>query len=180
MKQIMWIASLGLVALLLAPVASQADVMELTPTQAAVLPAEESGMSRVVLAYDLSGLRSGEGRRIEEALLDWIVVGVPSDEPSEYVAYPVTAAWTAEGAASNGSVTRAEEAAARWEITPMDYERNGKGFLRLDLTRLVADWAAGRATNHGIVVVTPSVSREAFASQLPGARLTVRHGFIQD
>jgi hypothetical protein len=180
MKQSKWIACLGLIGLLVAPLASQADVLELTPSRAVVLPADESGLTRIALVYDVSGLRTGEGRRIDEALLDWSVVGVPSDEESEYFAYALTASWTVEDARSGQAVAAAEEAAARWEVTPPDYERNGKGFVRLDLISLMRDWAEGRATNFGILVATESVTREAFATQLQGAKLTVRYGFIKN
>ena len=50
------------VALLAWPAVSLADVLRVAPTVSSVLPESAEGESRVVLKFDLSGMRAGENR----------------------------------------------------------------------------------------------------------------------
>jgi hypothetical protein len=164
-------------AVLVVPAAVQAEILEVAPTKAVVLPADESGLTKVLLQFDLSGLQEGSGRVVDEALLDWSVAGVPSEEMSEYAAYQVTSAWTEQGVGSGSLPSVGEGAVTNWEFTPADYDANDGGFLRFNLKGLTRDWAAGTSANYGVMVVTDAVSRATLSSQMENARLTVRYGF---
>ena len=179
MKRISGLIAIGLLAALSLPPAATAHVLTVQPVKAVVLPADESGLTRVALQFDFSGMRSGEGRQIHRALLDWKVSGVPSDRHSEYALYPITEAWTTAGAAAGTRVSTAADATASWDFEALDYQRNGGGFIRLDVTDLVRDWVGGEESNYGFVVTTADVSRQAIADQLSKAELTVRYGFIR-
>lgn len=166
---------LGWSAVILAlgtPVIADADEVSLTPAQAIVLPDDHSGISRVALLFDLSSLREGEGRIVDEALIDWTVSGVPSENPSSYSVYPITSFWT--GASTSISVT--EDPTETWEIEPEEFARNG-GLIRFTVTELVSGWASGKSNNYGVVMTTEDVSREALSAQIMNARLVVRYGF---
>jgi hypothetical protein len=178
MKRNLSLIALGLLVAMTLPLAAQADVLKLQPVKAVVLPADRSGLTRIALEFDFRGMRSGEGRRIDEAFLDWRVDGVPSDRHSEYEVYPITETWTAAGAAAGSAIATAADPAAFWEIEPLDYQRNGGGFIRLDLIDLVRGWV-GEESNFGVLITTADVSRQAIADQLGKAVLTVRYGFIR-
>jgi hypothetical protein len=178
MKAIIGILVPGLLALGLAPGAA-ADVLVVHPAEAVVLPADTSGLTKIVLRFDLSGMRAEENLHISHAYVDWILPGVPSDRESEYATYAVTAAWSADAVASGAAhVEAAEEPSATWEITPADYEVVG-GLVRLDLVDLVTAWANGTKSNYGIVLATPDVGSEGLAGELVRATLTVRYGFVR-
>jgi hypothetical protein len=171
--------AIGLLAAISLPLVAHAHVLTVQPVKAAVLPADESGRTRVALQFDLSGLPSGENRQIHRALLNWRVNGVPSDRHSEYSVYPITGAWTVAGAGGGTPVSIAEETAASWDIDPLDYQRNGGGFIRLDITNLVQSWVGSAESNYGVVITTADVNRQTAADQLAEAELTVRYGFIR-
>ena len=156
-----------------------ADVLEVAPTTAAVTADDESGITKVVVSFDLSRLRSGEGREIHHALVQWTVAGVPSDEVSEYAAYGVTEAWTAAGVGENGIPDSDADACGRWDIYPRDYERNNGGFVKLDVRDLVEEWAAGERTNYGLVLEMSDLNGASLVNQLGNIRLLLRYGFDQ-
>ncbi len=161
--------SLGL--LLSAPAAVHADMLSVAPSQTMVLPDDQTGTARVALLFDLSGLRAGEGRRVDEALIDWTISGVPSGSSSTYSLFPATAAW------NGSSVSIAEDPVEVWDIEPLEVERNG-GLVRFSLRDLASDWAEG-GSNYGVVITTPDVTAQTLAAQMLDARLIVRYGFFR-
>jgi hypothetical protein len=169
------IRNLVVIASLAIPSWVNAQVLTLTPTQAVDLPGDGSGVTKVALLFDLSGIPQGQGRRIDNALLDWRMSGVPSSRRSEYAAYIPAGPWTIASVV----VPTLSEPTARWRIEPFDYQRNQGGFVRLNLTSLVRDWTGGARQNLGVVVATPDVSGTALVGQLGGAVLTIRYGFIR-
>jgi len=156
-----------------------ADVLTVTPSQAVVLPGDVSGLTRVALLFDLSGMRSGAGRRIDEALLDWRVAGVPSNRRSNFSAYPVSGTWTVAGAVLGTALSIEPGTVADWEFESLDHQRNGGGLIRLDLSELVGAWTSGTRSNYGLVVTSGDVSGNDLSTQLSQATLTVRYGFIR-
>jgi hypothetical protein len=165
-------------ALLAAP-SAQAEVLTLTATQAVVLPASDVAPARVALQFDLSGLATGEGRRIDSAVLDWSLSCVSSEATSLFAVYAATAAWTSTAVGSGAAVSIDEAPAAEWDITPLDHERNGGGFVRFDLTELVRQWAEGERSNHGVLIATPDLSETTLGNGLAAPRLVVRYGFLR-
>jgi len=176
MNRIMSIAMLGAALLLPARGTALGHTLIVTPAQAVVLPSQGEE-TKVAMSFDLSGLKTGEGRVILEAVLDWRPEGIPSDRHSEYAIHAATGAWTEASVGAGGSVPMAEEASADWEVEPLDVERNGGGLLRFDLTELARNWAENGGSNQGIVLVTPDVPGQALAGQLSNATLTVRYVF---
>lgn len=174
MKTTQWVIRMlvvGLAALM--PALAGAEVLNLAPVSSRVLPADGSGVTKVALKFDLSGMRQGQGRRVFDAFLNWELTGVPTEETSEYTAYPATSAWTATGE----TPAAAADPAGSWEITPESYDRLG-GLMRLDLRTLAGRWADGSTTNYGVVLTMPGLSGEALSSQLANARLEVRYSFL--
>ena len=174
---IVGLAVAGLLAL--APLAVQAEVLTIVPVKAVVCPADESGVTKVALQFDFSGIRSGEGRQIDQALLEWRVTGMASDAYTEYVLIPVAAAWSEAGVAGGSAPAMAEVASDTWGFSLLDYERNQGGLLRFDILHLVHDWLSGEATNHGVIIATEDLGREGLSNQLDRIRLTVRYGFVE-
>lgn len=174
MKTTRWVMSMfavGLTALM--PALAGAEVLDLTPVSSRVLPADGSGVTKVALKFDLSGMREGQGRRVFDAFLNWELSGVPTEETSEFVAYAATTTWASTGEAP----TVSEDPAGSWEISPASYARLG-GLVRVNLERLVDAWAAGSTTNYGVVLAMPNLSAESLASQLANARLKFRYSFL--
>lgn len=172
-------ASLALVVLSLTAGRAAADVVILAPSRATVLPNDGSGLTKIVLQYDLSGLRTGEGRQIDEAMINWHLAGVSSSHDSDFSAYQALVSWTSATAVSVG-VGRLESGAqpiSEWEFTTVDYDRNDGGFVRFDLRELASAWASGASPNYGILIITDDVSRTHAAAGLDNALLTVRYGF---
>lgn len=154
-----------------------AEVLEVTPTDAAVFTAEGTGVTTVVLRFDLSGMSEGEGRVIDEALLDWPLTGLSNESRYSMEAFPVTASWSSEGVSAQSPPTVGETRCAEWELEPTEVSAQGGALVRLDLKALVQDWLGGQTTNYGIVVLLPGVSANGLAGQLQGARLSVRYGY---
>jgi hypothetical protein len=174
MKTTRLVMSLFVVTLIaLMPALAGAEVLNLAPVSSRVLPADESGMTKVVLKFDLSGMREGQGRRVFVANLNWEVTGLPTEEISEIVAYAATSAWTPTGEAPAVS----EDKAGSWHIMPGS-DAAQEGLVRLDLDNLVDGWANGSAANYGLVLGIPDMSAESLASQLANARLEVRYSFL--
>lgn len=161
--------------------AGYCDVATLSPSQAVVLPDDGSGLTKVAVQFDFAGLRTGEGRQIDEARLDWKPSGISSNHDTFYAAYAAGVSWTVSTAASSGigNIESNAEPAAEWEFTSEDYYRNGGGFVRFDLRELVSGWADGTIANYGVVITTDDVNRSSAIASLPGALLTVRYGFAR-
>jgi len=168
-----------ILAAVLGPVSAGAEILKVAPSEAVVLPADGSGTSRVLLRFDLSGLREGVGRRIDAAVLDWPVAGVASDRLTEYTLHAVTGAWTAAGVAAGAVPAYDDEPADLWDFSPRDFENNGGGLLRFHLDGLVRDWLAGNAGNFGVVIATEDLAPAALSARLGAPSLTILYGFVR-
>lgn len=154
----------------------KADVLVLAPTRIAVLPSDESGMTRVAMLFDLSAMRTGENRRVDEALLEWHVRGVPEERSSEYSVHAISESWTVQSVES-GVPNHNEAAASRWTIDPLDSERIHGRFVRLNIAELVTGWSSGETANVGVLLTSPDVTRANALLDAESIRLTVRYGF---
>jgi len=149
---------------------AQAAVHELAPDQAVVLPDDETGVAKVALQFDLSGIP--EGHVIDLGYLDWSLTGVSDSERSEYAILLVTSSWT-EAGVSGGAAPDVEEASfGTWDIEPRDYGRTA-GLVRFALTDLAREWSSGETDNFGVVVSTEHLSGNALATQLENATLVL-------
>jgi hypothetical protein len=174
MKTTRLVMSMFVVALItLLPALAGAEVLNLAPASSRVLLDDESGMAKVVLKFDLSGMREGEGRQVFVARLNWEVTGLPTEEISEIAAYAATSAWTPTSEAP----TVSEDKAGSWQIMPGS-DAAQEGLILLDLENLVDGWADGSISNYGVVLAIPDMSAETLASQLANARLEVRYSFL--
>lgn len=153
------------------------DVLRLDPVQSAVCPADSTGITKVALQFDLSGIRSGENRQIEEAILDWTVAAMDDETDYVCVAYRITSGWTEAGVTSNGAPESLAEAAAEWTFGPADYDALGMGMVRFYLEDLVEAWVAGEAENHGVLIEVPGLTAEGVSAAFGHATLIVRYGF---
>jgi len=171
MKAMLWV----LVVCGVAPGMVSADVLTVAPSQSVVLPADESGVTKVAVQFDLSGMQEGEGRRVDIAMLEWTPSGVPSNAFTEYAAYAATQAWSSASAVETAPSV-SETAAAEWEIDPADYAESG-GFIRFNVTSVVSGWHDSPGSNHGLVLEMGKLDDEALASALEQIRLVVHYGF---
>lgn len=150
-----------------------ADVVTLAPVQAVLAPDDQSGVTKVLFRFDLSGLPEDEGLVVSTAVLDWVIGGMPSDRHSEYAVHVVTQSWT-EAGVSGGTVPAASEDPFEvWDYEDLDYERNQGGRVRFFLGGLVRDWTGGETDNLGILVAGEDLDAEAIGGDLETVRLTV-------
>lgn len=169
---------LAVVAMILSPTMTSADVLRLEPTRMAVLPDDSSGITRVALLFDLSGVRSGSGREILHARLEWTVSGAPSQTRSEFYLHEITAGWDqARIGTGQEDLQRAADPTDDWNIETLDYSRTG-GLVRFDVKDLVNRWLATPSTNFGVMVATSAVGETTLQSQMENARLVVIYGFF--
>jgi hypothetical protein len=153
-----------------------ADILEVTPAKAVVVPSQKDGWTRVALEFDLSTMQSGIGRAVLWAYVEWRIESVDKGQ-KEFSAYPILVPWAVEQAAvsSDAPLSSADEA-ADWLLTPQEQEKGGC-LLRLVLTDVVGDWAAGRTGNYGVVVATRDMSAAVLSEQFANARLVVGYTF---
>jgi len=173
------VALLGLSGLLIG-VPANSELLSVAPSQSIILPTGSNGVTQVAFQFDLSGLPSGEGRRIHGATLEWAVEGTSDSEVSEFQIYPVGAAWSAARvSAQTQSLSIGSTAEASWEITPVDHDRGLGGLIRLDVLDMIEWWTIEPSSNHGVVMSTAGLSGEGLADQLASARLTIYYGFVR-
>ncbi|NNF07758.1 MAG: hypothetical protein HKN21_13425 [Candidatus Eisenbacteria bacterium] len=159
--------------------ASVADVARLAPDASALCPDDGSGGSHVVFLFDLSELRTGEGRVIDEAFLDWVVPNLSSDEEILFAVYRMESSWNAVQVATGLELPLWDsDEVSGWSIEPLDFQRHG-GLVRLNLRPLVEDWLDGTQANHGVFVEFSDSPSVELASELNAARLIIRYGFVQ-
>ena len=176
MKKLMILAVAVLVTIFVSP--GYADVIALSPSQVAVTE-DGNGNAQVAVQFDLGGLRSGEGRRIESAILDWSLTGVSAEEEAGFAAHPVTAAWDGgEIEQELAELSVGEVEAGSWVITPAEHESGLGGVVRMNITGTVAGWASDPSSNHGIVITTSALATGELAEQVSGLRLIVAYGFV--
>jgi len=150
--------------------------VSLEPSQTALLPSDESGVTRVAIRFDVSQLPTGTHRVITRALVEWTVSGLTAQSECNIYGYPILQSWTAEGAASGRETVEAGEVeVAVWAVEPPDYARRG-GYVRLDLLDLVRDWEHGGTANHGVVITFSDIDRGDLGQVLNTARLNMRLG----
>jgi len=146
----------------------------LAPMTAVVLPDDESGLTKVALWYDLSGLEAAEERTAARAAVEWTVPGVSEEGEYTFAAYPIEAAWDAgEVVAGEETLDVGSERAASWAIESRDYDRHG-AYAKFLVTDLVDGWVSGSTGNYGILIEMSGVEAEAVTS-LSGARLSIRY-----
>ncbi len=155
---------------------AMADVLRASPSQAVVVPSTGDGVTRVALQFDLSGMRSGNGRKVVWAYLEWQITNAGSGEKA-FAAFPISGSWTASQVANRtGSVSCSATPTSEWELTQAEQDRLGC-VVRLNAKSLVSDWLAGVTTNNGLVVTTREISGTSLANQLENATLVVGYGF---
>lgn len=152
--------------------ASFADVLEVTPSVAA-LRTNDEGETEIFLQFDLSGMRQAEEFKVSEAVLDWTFSSL--DEGSSFVVRKITEDWSTVGIQGESAVAVESSVADDWDLGSLDKERLGS-FVRLDLTDIVRGWVESPTTNHGVLIVTESIPEESAAQQTGAAMLTVRYG----
>lgn len=177
MKYVSFLLAAGVIALLGNPHAAAADVFKGTPKDAVILPEDGSGVTKVALVFDFSTLRSGENRKIAEAVLDWRLSGISSEEFPEFVAYSVVQAWTSDTVNSGSLTVASADKISDGQVNSLVPETAEGRFLRLDLTTIVREWAGGTRTNYGVVLATSDLDAKLLKTQLAKIQLTVRYGF---
>ena len=166
----------GLLLVSLMGVAS-GDVYKGAPVQAVLLPEDATGLTKVAFQFDLSSLREGENRHVEEALLDWKLSGVSEKDVIDFAAYALTQTWTMTSVGAGQVPTIGADIAAEWQIGPSMQLADGGKLARLDLTEIVRSWANGTIQNCGVVVASSDLDRTTIANQFQNAKLVIRYGF---
>lgn len=156
-------------------VCAEANVVEIEPSSAVILPNDNSGLTRVAMKFNISAVEVAEGWEIVTAHIDWPISGMTVEEPTTFLAYGLTGAWTAEGAGSGQTELACEvDPASRWEMGNLDYTRLG-GLVRLDILGLVNQWLASPEDNFGVVITFENMSAQDLSGKLGAAKLVVRY-----
>ena len=166
-----------MLTLAFAPGLAAADVLNVAPSQVVILPSDGSGVTRIAVQFDLSGMLAGEGRVIDQAVLDWTPSGLRTGGRWEFSAYAVTEAWSEESVTAGWAPAMAEDPAAEWNLAPADDAVDGGGLIRFNLKDLVATWEAGTVATNGLVLVMDDVEALRLVGQLSNMRLIVYYGF---
>ncbi len=160
-------------AVLGAPRLGEAKVLTLSPTQVAALPAESLRQARAAVQFDLSALPDAAKIRIDSAVFQCPVPEASSSEETEFQVFPLENAWSVNAVGAGRYPEASATEATAWAITPLDYEREGGGFLRLFLDDLVQGWVRGTTANHRFVVATDLPST-GLVNTLSAGTLTIR------
>jgi hypothetical protein len=75
-----------------------------------------------------------------------------------------------------GKLTWRNSEADTWDVSSLDYERNGGVIIRFDLKNMMTEWLLDPARNHGVVIITRSLSQSALNAVVTRPTLTVRIG----
>ena len=165
---------LGLVA------SVSADVLEV-PATAVVLPDDGSGVSRIALQFDLSGMRSGRGRVVQSAAILWEIPSLAANRKAGFAAYRLTASWGVFGPDALSVVRALEEAPeATVELFPQDMSRSGRKMMKLLVTDLARERVDLSTADLSVIVTSREVIRRTILGELSGIRLRVRYGFLGD
>jgi len=171
-----WLFVAGSLALLVST--ARADVLTLSPVKTAVLPDDGSGLTRMALQFDLSGIRQGEGRRIDNAILEWEVGDNTRTETGAFSVQEIANPWDPQSITEGVTApTVQSKIMDRWHITPWLREHRG-GLVRLDLQEVANRWMSGASGNFGVLVTTPMLTQASGAQLISNARLVVYYGFF--
>jgi hypothetical protein len=180
MKSRTFLCAVGFVIVVGGSTQARADVYTRAPKEGGILPEDGNGVTKVALLFDLSTLRVGDNRQIDEAILDWRLSDIAEGDLPEFVTHPVTLSWTtstvAAGAAPSCDTTRV------WggQLNPLVPETSDGKLVRFDLTEMVTAWASGESPNYGLVIAISDLSVKTLSTQLGKAQLTIRYGFREN
>jgi len=159
------------------PLRASSDTLKVSPVRTAVIPSDGSDHVQVSVQFDLSGIRSGSNRTLNEAFLEWIPNSVSDDTRTEFSVFEVTSPWEQEGVTDGDlSITADTEAKGSWEVEPDDYERVG-GLVRLNILELVEQWLATPNSNYGLMITIDGAG-EGISDELGSMKLIIRYGFV--
>ena len=157
--------------ILLAPLSANAGRLLREATDAALVPVADGHPATAVLRLDLSEVP--QGAHLVGAILEGAMENLPTDGSLWFAAYPIRSDWDQrEVRAGEEEVAVDEEPTATWEISPLDYERNG-GFVRLDLTDLAQSWRGRDRANHGVMIVAEGIDAEVLQAGLSQLKLVL-------
>ncbi|MDZ4804022.1 MAG: hypothetical protein SGI90_04045 [Candidatus Eisenbacteria bacterium] len=145
----------------------------LEPTQVIACSGEKVGPARLILTFDFTTFPKRSGWQVQDAFLEWRTAARPSAAAPRFIAYPIIADWigvdVAQGRAPLLDLARSSE----WEIEPLDVERMGGGFVRLDVSAMVKNWVLGLTLDKGILVEADSLPLSVLMTESAGMRLHV-------
>lgn len=168
MKAIVTAGILGL-TLCVSIRAAHAELSTLAPSRVIAFSADESGRVQVALMFDVSEIARAD---VGEALLEWNLSAMESEGEYDFSVSRIDAAWDHELASR---LEVADDAGANWTFEALDYERNGGGLVRFEITEFVRDWVEGNRGNFGVVISTKDLGVSDIRSDLSGPRLTIRY-----
>jgi len=154
----------------------QADVLEVSPTEAVVVPATGDQPTQVGLKFDFAAMRQGDGRRIDMARLEWPVGAPAATDLLEFESFAATVTWTSSSVALGQASLQKGDRRKDGLIAPRDSGTEAV-VLTVDVTDLVAAWVSGKVSNDGLVLTTQDVSAARLESALSAAKLKVWYGF---
>ena len=162
----------------LIPKEVRADLLVASPAKAVVLPDDGSGVTKMALQFDLSGMRSGEGRRIDNAILEWVVGENTREQHGSFSVQEITTQWDAQAVVLGTTIpVAADPIMDRWHITPWLREHRG-GLVRLDLEDVTRRWTANTTPNLGVLVTTTMMDPRVAAGLIGDIRLIIYYGFF--
>lgn len=148
--------------LLTLPALSLAD-QRTVPVRDATWIQDDRGNSR--LLFRLDEILPGQGIAVSRASLVLPLAGVAIESRARLRAYAVTREWAPGAVGWTGGWTRPGGDFDEDIYVPVDADLS-RGFLVVDLTPLVKEWAEGEADYHGFVLTTDPADRVGLPSPL--------------
>jgi hypothetical protein len=147
--------------------------------EAWVLPEDGSGVAKVAVRFDLSGLREGSGLTVVSASVNWDIPGMPAEARSEFQVYRLEGSWGPLGPSALDVIEALDKGAEVVKsVYPQDHVRVGRRTVRLSVTDLTQEVLNSRGSTLNILVASPTLSRQGFTDALGSVHFTIRYGFL--
>ena len=153
-----------------------AKKMTLEPSVLLVLAADESGLAKVAVRFDLSGLPEAENRQINHAFLEWHPAGTTPDGETALRSFEVQRIVASWSNTPQSTVTVSATPEAVWDITAGEYERDEESYVRLDVTDALRAWNDEGADSFGYLISTAALTRNNAVAAAGGVVLRVSYG----
>lgn len=153
----------------LAPVA-RADAPRLAPSES--YSVTEDGVTTIALRFDVSGIDEGVLKLASAYLLEWPVGQLGREERVTVDMYRAPAGWSGQGFSATPEFSD-ETYLDTWTIDPVHAEKNGQGFIRLDLSEVGVEWGSETTPNPSVLIRVPQAKGGALRSLIASVRLVI-------
>lgn len=164
---------LPIVATLLLSTTAFGEVVVLNPSNAFTFSAGDT--NAIALQFDVGALKAEDNIQVDEATLEWALPEIETGGRFEFHLRENDLTLPAEQGAGVLAIPAIVAGEDVWEFEEADFEKIGKGMVRLDLTRIARGWINQGRVNRGVVVYSPDMELGTLRSRAQEARLIVRY-----